>query len=806
MEKITSFVGKTKTKNILPPRNSYKELNLINDDQVHYADKIFGIVNNKIIVNSIRKIQEDSLDKKIIDNKLEILKIIDFKEISENKQEFINSKLFANFIVKNNTNFIIVNKRNIKINRTELDILNLSTCFGNSNVIRFRFDTDSYISEINLEKLDSTKKLCFVFCENFKPYKILELSNLSIEKLSNNIEKNEIILNDKKIHQIGIIKYLQKYTNKLDNIDLIRSSWFECIHNNNTLLKVLHFANKGRKFEPSKELIYKNDNEKASIKTTYEIINKFLNSDFEKTYEIVNSYLIDKTFRKNFIDFPFIQSFKDNVNFLELLETQIYATLFEFYLSSAQTTNYGLRNYSVSLFGEKEILSMEIDYDNMPKYFNSKGDEINLCKVFWIFQESVSAGSNDNFHYNLNETVNGNEFPMASEIIKETFDKFDLDESISVDEIKKNCRGLLDEANSFKNWTLRNGSFFVLNINDIAGVQLYEIFEDIVAKFITKDGFYFKITLHTPTLNSAGESILFWAFDDGKENFRKFISVQELKNHKSDRIYWALIQLICAIIRDYWVVEKKEKIFSEIKDREYLPRNYSNSKNIRIIYLPRIKYTSSPKVKNQFQKMEYEKRGKHFVRAFMRKSTNSSPLQKYLASQYNLEIPEGHTFVKPHERGIQKDQEIIYRSRSALNMLYQENNHESGINSRWFKFEKDIKKLLEFQNMQVEHYSASKRNDDGIDIVAIKKKKDEIETHLYQCKCYKPKNKIGPDIVRELIGSMIAFGGKCIGWIVTTSSLTDDSIRLIKDFKTKGYEINYLEGKDIAKELIRNNN
>ena len=139
-------------------------------------------------------------------------------------------------------------------------------------------------------------------------------------------------------------------------------------------------------------------------------------------------------------------------------------------------------------------------------------------------------------------------------------------------------------------------------------------------------------------------------------------------------------------------------------------------------------------------------------------------------------------------------------------MLYQENNHESGINSRWFKFEKDIKKLLEFQNMQVEHYSASKRNDDGIDIVAIKKKKDEIETHLYQCKCYKPKNKIGPDIVRELIGSMIAFGGKCIGWIVTTSSLTDDSIRLIKDFKTKGYEINYLEGKDIAKELIRNNN
>ena len=264
--------------------------------------------------------------------------------------------------------------------------------------------------------------------------------------------------------------------------------------------------------------------------------------------------------------------------------------------------------------------------------------------------------------------------------------------------------------------------------------------------------------------------------------------------------------MICAIIRDYWVIEKKEKIFSEIKDREYLPRNYSNTKNIRIIYLPRIRYNSSPKVKNQFKKMEYEKRGKHFVRAFMRKSTNSSPLQKYLASQYNLEIPEGHTFVKPHERGIKKDQEIIYRSRSALNMLYQENNHESGNSSRWFKFEKDIKKLLELQNMQVEHYSASKRNDDGIDIVAIKKKKEEIETHLYQCKCYKPKNKIGPDIVRELMGSMIAFGGKCTGWIVTTSSLTDDSIRLIKDFKTKGYEINYLEGEDIARKLMRNIN
>ena len=56
------------------------------------------------------------------------------------------------------------------------------------------------------------------------------------------------------------------------------------------------------------------------------------------------------------------------------------------------------------------------------------------------------------------------------------------------------------------------------------------------------------------------------------------------------------------------------------------------------------------------------------------------------------------------------------------------------------------------------------------------------------------------------MGSMIAFGGKCTGWIVTTSSLTDDSIRLIKDFKTKGYEINYLEGEDIARKLMRNIN
>ena len=806
MEKDTSFAGKTRTEYGLPPRDYYKNLNLINDEQVHYADKIFGIVNKKIIVNSIRKIKENSIEKKIINDKSEIIKIIDFKEISENKQDFIKSNLFSHLIVKNNVNFIIVNKRNIKINRTELDVLNASTGFGNSNLIRFRFDIDSHITEIDLEKLDLTKKLCFVFCENYKPYKILELNNLDIEMLSNDIEKNEIFFNDKKIHQIGMIKYLQKFTDKLKNIDQIKISWFEAIHTNNLSLKVMHFGNKGRKFELPKEFVLKNENEKASIKTTYEIINKFLSSDFEKTYEIVNSYLKDKKLRKNFIDFPFIYSFKDNTKFNDLLETQIYATLFEFYLSSAQTTNYGLKNYSVSLFGEYEISSMEIDYDNMPEYLNSKGNEINLSKVYWLFQESVSSASNDNFHYNLSKTVAGNEFPMASEIIKETFDKFDLDETISVDEIKKNCRGLLDEANSFKNWTLRNGSFFVLNINNIIGVQLYEIFDDIVAKFITKDGFYFKITLHTPTLNSAGEAILFWAFEDGKGNFQQFSNVQELKNHKSNRIFWALTQLICAIIRDYWVIEKKEKVFSEIKDRKYLPRNYSNSKSIRIIYLPRIRYTSSPRVKNQFQKMEYEKRGKHFVRAFMRKSTNSSTLQKYLASQYNLEIPEGHTFVKPHERGIQKDQEIIYRSRSALNMLYQENNHETGSNSRWFKFEKDIKKLLEFQNMQVEHYSASKRNDDGIDIVAIKKKKEEIETHLYQCKCYKPKNKIGPDIIRELIGSMIAFGGKCTGWIVTTSSLTADSISLIKDFKTKGFEINYLEGEDIAKELMRNNN
>ena len=68
-------------------------------------------------------------------------------------------------------------------------------------------------------------------------------------------------------------------------------------------------------------------------------------------------------------------------------------------MSSGQFTNYGQRNYSVSLFGDHEISSMEIEYDNMPEYLNSKGDEVNLCKLYWLFQSSVSSASNDNFHY-----------------------------------------------------------------------------------------------------------------------------------------------------------------------------------------------------------------------------------------------------------------------------------------------------------------------------------------------------------------------------------------------------------------------
>jgi hypothetical protein len=66
---------------------------------------------------------------------------------------------------------------------------------------------------------------------------------------------------------------------------------------------------------------------------------------------------------------------------------------------------------------------------------------------------------------------------------------------------------------------------------------------------------------------------------------------------KARRVILALKQIVCALVRDYWVVEKKETVFEQKKISDYLPRKYNQEKKpFRVVYLPRVKYEKNLQV------------------------------------------------------------------------------------------------------------------------------------------------------------------------------------------------------------------
>jgi hypothetical protein len=49
-----------------------------------------------------------------------------------------------------------------------------------------------------------------------------------------------------------------------------------------------------------------------------------------------------------------------------------------------------------------------------------------------------------------------------------------------------------------------------------------------------------------------------------------------------------------------------------------------------------------------------------------------------------------------------------------------------------------------------------------------------------QCKCYAPKRKVGPSVVRELIGALAAYPPGTLGMVVTTSGYSSCAVDLAR--------------------------
>jgi restriction endonuclease Mrr len=79
------------------------------------------------------------------------------------------------------------------------------------------------------------------------------------------------------------------------------------------------------------------------------------------------------------------------------------------------------------------------------------------------------------------------------------------------------------------------------------------------------------------------------------------------------------------------------------------------------------------------------------------------------------------------------------------------------------------------KGLRVIHQAASRRGDGGVDVFAHDETKDVL--WAIQCKCYAPARKVGPDVVRELAGSLHRYPEGTRAMIVTTSSFTPAAIQ-----------------------------
>jgi hypothetical protein len=213
-----------------------------------------------------------------------------------------------------------------------------------------------------------------------------------------------------------------------------------------------------------------------------------------------------------------------------------------------------------------------------------------------------------------------------------------------------------------------------------------------------------------------------------------------------------------AVIRDFWVVEDRQRLFEVRRSRSEARAIDPN--RTRIVYLPRVRYIGARYNLRQLNDaLEYRARAQHYVKPFFRKAQPSS-LQLEIARRAGVVVPAEHAYVRGHYRGIERTHgQKVYRSRSALGLLFEQvddlpQQRERALTD-WFVFEQMVGVLLEKSfGFTIEHRSTRGKADYGIDILATKRSGDIQELWVVQCKCYKPSNSIGPGHIRELLGAI----------------------------------------------------
>jgi hypothetical protein len=289
------------------------------------------------------------------------------------------------------------------------------------------------------------------------------------------------------------------------------------------------------------------------------------------------------------------------------------------------------------------------------------------------------------------------------------------------------------------------------------------------------------------------ENERFWRSSIGTKN----LAFDNIAPYTQDERVDAIFKVVmAALVRDFWVVEERHRVFDVVRRRVRQGRGKGAS---RFVHLPRIRYNYDGNGASRISRgLQQGARTGHFVGSFFRK-VQPTPLQLEIARSQRIVVPDGHTYVRAHYRGSSVNQ-TIYRSRSAMQLLYEasEQPEISPAQDDWFEFERMTALLLD-KHLGFTVLSRAPRagGDGGIDIRATKLEGGRTEIWVVQCKCWNENAPVGPSVVRELIGTMADVLREedhvVRGMIVTSSRFTPEARRL-----AVGHGIQTIDGEDLV--------
>lgn len=443
----------------------------------------------------------------------------------------------------------------------------------------------------------------------------------------------------------------------------------------------------------------------------------------------------------------------------------VLEAIMELYMLSPRQAMCGLRiPYADTLL--EQIKYLEIDTTSM-----NNDDQLD---IYW-----TSLTYMHTFQLDLGLLLAPSERPVTEKELLDSFGQFDT--SLSLKTLKQSYDDLFNELLSHKKWTIPKKTAFEFAFGPFNFAEITESDDLLYCVFRTSDWKYYIVRGYLP-----GKSIHFEICCDVCMDSPDC----PLDYKKADLVSAMGRLLVVALIRDFCVIEKREAAFGRTKLKQRVTGTGSqfinNDSPPRVVYIPRVQYVNRPNVESLNDNLQYAARRKHFVSGHIRKVKSASPSQIALAATYGFFIPDGHTFVRPHERGHSHDF-ILYRSKSALSSLYgfKKIDYDSGENDpdTWYDFEMKVHKFLSSNGYLVKHVSASTSATGGVNIIA--KKNDILGEITWLIRCKYSEKKIGPDVVRSLIESISEYPRETKGALITSGKFSNSSIEVANKFNIK---------------------